>query len=207
MSNGLKPMGSLVTRIFTFPMREGHGKFMGLITTVLVAMLAASSLAHSNDIPHYAVKVAGRLNGHMSWGIWLYGKRHRQDCWDTRTRSHREVTSESVTCGVAVTKAAYQLAASGPVGTANAPQGLLFFFVKPGVRRLALLIENRKGKRSWTSVASRSISSEERRSARLSHRFGYVVKVIRRTGICAVRVRAIGPRGKLIGHGRLKVCV
>lgn len=171
-------------------------------------LIPLPSSAQAPAIPRYAHKVAGRRSGYASWGIWLFGKPDRQNCWGTRTQSHGEVTSENVTCGVSISGAGYQLAASGSVGSRHDSQGLLFFFVRPGVKRLGVKIENRREHASsWVSAKSRWMNEKSRRAAHFSGSVGYVVKMIERRSICAVKIHLYGSRDKLLGQGSLRVCV
>lgn len=199
------------TKVSMWPVRVflARSTHMCVVAMIFMAMLTLPSVAHpSGMIPPYAVMVAGRHVGNMSWGIWLFGKRHKQNCWGTRTQNRREITSESVTCGVAVSTVPYQLAASGAVGTRRVPQSLLFFLVQPRVRRLDVLVKSRGPKSpQWVSSKSHSINTKRRQKAHLSGNFSYAVKVIRRRRICVVRIRAFNASGDLIGRGRLNVCV
>ncbi len=182
---------------------------IGIVAIAFVSIVASLSIAKpSGTIPPYAVKIAGRHFDNTSWGIWLFGKKYGQNCWGTRTKSHREVTSESATCGVTVPSVVYQFAASGDVGTPRSPQSLLFFLVKPSVRRLDVLIRTRGAAiRHWISVKSKSTSTKERQGAHLSRKFGYVVMVIRRSRICVAGIKAFGAGGKRLAHGQLNACI
>lgn len=167
------------------------------------ALLASAAAVASNSIPGYAFKFAG---GHestgYSWGLWLFGARHGQDCWATRS-GRGDLKSEGVTCGLSVPERAWQLAANGIVGGSAARQRVLAFLTRTSAWRVKVLTERiTDHERRWVSIRVHGISRRTAWAARLSYPVGYAVLVVPES-ICGKSVRILGRQNRLIAKGGL----
>jgi hypothetical protein len=172
------------------------------VATLWLLSSASTIEASKSSIPKRAIKVAGSQKGSSSWGIWLFGA-NDQGCWGTRTRSHGQLTGETVTCGFSVPGNRFQLAATGSL---EGGQSLLFFLVRsPEVERLRVLIDRGTRSTRWVAMDAHPVNSARHPAARVPAGVGTAVKLVAGRA-CPRRVVALNKRDQPIGHGSLPPC-
>lgn len=136
-------------------------------------------LASAGPIPAYAKQVAGGRLSNGSWGIWIFGHRSGARCWGTKV-IERSLVRESVYCGLDVPRMAWQLAARGVIGAGLHRRYILFFFTRPSVERLIVLVRRGPGEgRAWLRVRAHRLTAVQSRGARVRRTFGYAVATVR----------------------------
>jgi hypothetical protein len=187
-------------------MRLRFGVFTVGALIALTSLSVGAVAEASGDIPNYAVKIAGHHEGgETSWGVWLFGARHGQGCWGTRTVRDGIKSEEDVTCGLTIPKRAWQLAVSGTVGRPRHPASLLLFLTRPDVATLKVLVEDGQARR-WVRLGARVVGGMKAEKARLPRPVGHALKVVAGTSLCPRWVRAFDHNGQLIEEGRLPPC-
>lgn len=175
---------------------------VAVVVTMAIALVATTESQSAGNIPGYAVKIGGhRLRGESAWSIWLFGARPGEGCWGSRATG-RGNTSEGMSCGFEVPGEVWQLLASGRI---SRRESVLALLARPGIERLASLVE-RAGARSkhWQMASVHVIRGARARAARLPYAVGYSVIEIP-AGVRALRVRAI-QFDKVVATGRLPKC-
>jgi hypothetical protein len=187
------------------------GKYAGVAGIVSVFFMALTLCAPSaatagSPIPGYAQKVAGAdIGSGDSWSIWIFGHRHTDQCWATKTAGGGSGSEEAL-CGFDVPTHPWQLAAKGTFGSGQRQESMLFFLTRESVVRLKVQVEQGHNHQVWMHLATRHLSSRAASHAQIEPNFSYAVGRTSGPLSCVKRVIATTRSGKKISRGKASSC-
>lgn len=168
-------------------------------------LLGGTSGSQGSDesLPSHAIKLAGgRIDRKTTWGVWLHGDTSAGNCWSTETISRGTPFGETY-CGYPVPPAYWRLISSGPVGRPGNPRAMLFFLVRHDVGRIAVLVNQGKGRpNKRIEMTTRVISSEQARESRADPNFGYATAIYSGSLFCVKQVELFDRTGSRVRNVR-----
>jgi len=180
----------------------------GVVSVFVVALTLCVPFAAmaGSPIPRYAQKVAGTDTGSGdSWSIWLFGHRHIDQCWATKTVGGG-ASSEEALCGFAVPAHPWQLAAKGTFGSGQRQESMLFFLTRESVVRLKVQVEQGLDHNAWMHLVTQHLSFRAASHAQIEPNFSYAVGSTSGSLSCVKRVIATTRSGRKVSKDKAGSC-